>query len=187
MRRLWLLVTALSLLLFSGSATAQATTGSGTFHYDAGAGVVCAVAANACPDIARASNGDTVTVRGQGDFDTATGVASGGGTFVHRNAAGVLQGSGTWTASRLIDFSFYGCGGAFPPNFCGGRAGLGVHLVGHPASNPSATTEADGILEVTCLIGSPPAGVMEGIRLNVKDLINFNKPAGGDTLFIKTS
>ena len=50
-----------------------------------------------------------------------------------------------------------------------------------------ATVEADGILEVTCLIGSPPGGAHEGIRLNVKDLINFNKSVSGDTLFIQTS
>jgi hypothetical protein len=91
-------------------------------------------------------------------------------------------------AKRLLAFSFYGCGGdGLPSNFCGGRAALLVHLVGHPASNPSATVEADGILEVDCLIGSPPGGANEGIRLNVKDLINFNKSVSGDTLFIQTS
>ncbi len=187
MRRLLLLLGALPLLLFSGSAPVQAATSSGTFHWDAGAGAVCAVAADACPDVAMASNGDTVTIRAQGDLNAATGSASGGGTFEHRNSSGTLLGSGTLTATRLIDFSFYGCDGSgLPSNLCGGRAALAVHLVGHPASNPSATIELDGILQIGCLIGSPPAGVDEGVRLNVKDLINFNKSVGGDTVFIAT-
>jgi hypothetical protein len=188
MRRLLLLVAALSLLLFSGAASAYATTGSGTFHWEAGAGDVCGVEPTACPDVASASNGDTVSVRAQGDLNTANRSATGGGTFEHRNSAGTLLGSGTFTANRLLAFSFYGCDGdGLPTNFCGGRAALAVHLVGHPASNPSASVESDGILEVTCLIGSPPSGADEGIRLNVKDLINFNKSVSGDTLFIKTS
>jgi len=188
MRRLLLSAATLPLLLFSGAHAAQATAGSGTFHWDAGAGAVCAVEATACPDVAMASNGDTVSVRAQGDLDTSNRAASGGGTFEHRNSAGTLLASGTLAAKRLLAFSFYGCGGdGLPSNFCGGRAALLVHLVGHPASNPSATVEADGILEVDCLIGSPPGGANEGIRLNVKDLINFNKSVSGDTLFIQTS
>jgi len=188
MRRLLFLFGALSLLLVSGTASAHATTSTGTFHWDAGAGAICAVAAIACPDVATASNGDTVTIRAQGDMNAATGSASGGGTFVHRNSAGALIGSGTFAATRLIDFSFYGCDGNGAPSFaCGGRAALAVHLVGHLASNPSATIETDGILWVTCLIGRPPSGVDEGVRLNVKDLINFNKSVSGATVFIATS
>ncbi len=183
MRRLLFLWGALSLLLVSGTASAHATTSTGTFHWDAGAGAVCAVAP--CPDVATASNGDTVTVRAQGDMNAATGSASGGGTFVHQNSAGALIGSGTFAATRLIDFSFYGCDGSgFPSFLCGGRAALAVHLVGHPASNPSATIETDGILWVTCLLGNPPRGVAEGVRLNVKDLIDFNKSVSGATVFI---
>ena len=186
MRRLLFLLGALSLLLVSGTASARATTSTGTFHWDAGAGAVCTVAP--CPDVAMASNGDTVTVRAQGDMNAATGSASGGGTFVHRNSAGALIGSGTFAATRLIDFSFYGCDGSgLPSSLCGGRAALAVHLVGHPASNPLATIETDGILWVTCLLGSPPSGVDEGVRLNVKDLINFNNSVSGATVFITTS
>jgi len=188
MRRFLFLFGALSLLLVSGTTSAHATTSTGTFHWEAGAGAVCAVAVEACPDVATASNGDTVTVRAQGDMNAATGSASGGGTFVHRNSAGGLIGSGTFAATRLIDFSFYGCDGEGLPSFvCGGRAALAVHLVGHLASNPSATIETDGILWVTCLVGSPPSGADEGVRLNVKDLINFNKSVSGATVFIATS
>ena len=187
MRRLSVLLGVLSLLLVSGTTSAHAATSTGTFHWDAGAGAVCAVAPEACPDVATASNGDTVSVRAQGDMNAATGSASGGGTFVHRNSAGGLIGNGTLAATRLIAFSFYGCdGNGLPSSLCGGRAALAVHLVGHLASNPSATIETDGILWVTCVIGSPPSGAHEGVRLNVKDLINFNKSVSGMTVFIAT-
>ncbi len=186
MRRLLLLMTTLSLLLFSGIISAAATSDSGAVHWDAGAGIVCGVEATACPDVAMASNGDRIQVRAQGDMDTATNSATGGGTFQHFSPAGTLIASGTITANELITFSSYGCASPpFPSNLCGGRAALAVHLVAHPASNPSATVQADGILDVECLFGSPPAGAHEGIRLNVQDLINFNKSVSGDTLFIK--
>jgi hypothetical protein len=188
MRRILLLASTLSLLLIFGNGAAQATTASGSYHWEAGAGVpVCFFEAIACPDVARASNGDIFMLRAEGDLNTANGAASGGGTFEHRTAAGNLVASGTLTAMRLLTFTPYGCGGPVPPNFCGGRAALAVHLVAHLASNPSATVEADGILEVECVLGNPPAGANEGIRLNVNDLINFNKSLSGDTLFIKTS
>jgi hypothetical protein len=183
MRRLLLLFGALSLLTFSGMAPAYATTSTGSFGWDAGGGVLCTLGIpNACPDIAMASNGDTVTVSASGALNAATGAASGGGTFIHKDSAGNMKASGTFTVSRLIDFSFYGCdGNGFPSTLCGGRAALAVQL--HPA--PSVTL--NGILWVTCLIGSPPSGVMEGIRLNVNDVITFNKSIGGDTVFIATS
>jgi hypothetical protein len=188
MRRPLLLVAALVLMLFSGTANANATTSSGTFHWEAGAADVCNVEPTACPDVARASNGDTLTLRAQGDMNATTGAASGGGTFEHRNSAGTLFASGNLTATRLVAFSFYGCGGGgFPDFLCGGRAAFAVHIVAHPATDPSATIERDGILQVTCLIGSPPSGAEEGFRLNVKDVINFNKSVGGDTVFIQTS
>jgi hypothetical protein len=179
MRQLLLLLGALSLLTFSGASPAYATTSTGTFAWDAGGGVLCSLVAGACPDMAMASNGDTVTVSADGALNAATGSASGGGTFIHKDSAGTPKAHGTFTVSRLIDFSFYGC---VPGSLCGGRAALAVQL--HPASS---SVTLDGILWVTCLLGSPPSGVMEGIRLNVKDVITFNKSVGGDTVFIATS
>ncbi len=188
MRRILLMTSVLALLLVSGSASVHGATSTGTFQWEAGAGVVCGVEETACPDVAMASNGDTVTIRAQGNMNAGTGSASGGGSFEHRNAAGTLLGSGTLTAARLLAFQFWGCDGfGLPSNLCGGRAELAVHIVGHPASDPSATIELDGILTVNCLLGSPPSGFDEGIRLNVKDLINFNKSVSGDTVFIATS
>ncbi|HEX2647688.1 MAG TPA: hypothetical protein VHO95_10710 [Candidatus Dormibacteraeota bacterium] len=174
------------IVLFSGSSAAEAS-GSTAYQWEAGAGAVCGVEPTACPDVAMADNGDTISVRAMGNLDTADGSASGGGFFWHRNSSGQLIASGTITASRLIVFNAYGCLTApSPTNLCGGRAALVVHLVGHPAGDPSATVEANGILEVECLIGSPPSGAHEGIRLNVQDVITFNKSVRGDTLFIKS-
>src|SRR5438128_6837164 len=144
MRRILLMTSVLALLLVSGSASVHGATSTGTFQWEAGAGVVCGVEEAACPDVAMASNGDTVTIRAQGNMNAGTGSASGGGSFEHRNAAGTLLGSGTLTATRLIAFQFWGCDGfGLPSNLCGGRAELAVHLVGHPASDPSATIELD--------------------------------------------
>lgn len=130
-------------------------------------------------DRAMAANGDTVKVIGAGRFGTSTKSAFGGGTFEHRASDGTLRGAGTWTATRLLTFQDYGCGLAGNPNLCGGRAALAVHLV-------AGNMMADGILEVNCQIGSPPPGTLEGIRLNVFDLINFNKtiPESGATVFV---
>ena len=123
------------------------------------------------PSIARAANGDTITIVLTGSFNKATKAASGGGTFVHMRGTTVLA-TGTLTLTRTIAFQFYGCGvapdgSAFPSNFCGGRVLLAAHLVGHPASNPSATVEHGALLEVNCQVHSsttsPPAGTSEGI------------------------
>ena len=113
---------------------------------------------------------------------------TGEATFVHHTSTGALVGSGTIDVEGLVSFQFYGCGVVFgtplPPDFCGGRAVLAAHLVGHPASDPSATIEADALVTIQCEIGEPPPGSSEGITLNVKDLINFNKHVVGDNLFI---
>jgi len=137
---------------------------------------------------ASASNGDVVEVSGEGTFDVAHRTATGEATFVHTTSTGELFASGTLEIEGLVSFQFYGCGVVFgqplPPNYCGGRVALTAHLVGHPASDPSATIEADALLTIQCEIGNPPPGSSEGITLNVKDVINFNNHLVGDNLFI---
>jgi hypothetical protein len=139
-------------------------------------------------NVARASNGDQVTVSGEGTFDAGTKSATGDATFEHRTGTGTLVGSGTIEFERLVAFQFYGCGNVFgtplPDDYCGGRVIFAVHLVGHLASDPSATIEADALFTIECEIGSPPSGSSEGITLNVKDLINFNKHVVGDNLYV---
>jgi hypothetical protein len=122
-------------------------------------------------------------------MDVSAMTASGGGTFAHMSGS-TLVASGTWTATRLLSFQFYGCGHidgiVLPPDRCGGLAALDVQLVGHPAGRPNVTISADGLLRIDCLIGDPPPSGEEGVRLNVKDVINFNKtvPESGTTVFI---
>lgn len=136
--------------------------------------------------VARADNGDTVTVTGAGTFNVASGNATGGGTFVHRRKNGKVVGSGTWTATSAVNYTSFGCGGGFPPNFCGGVLVLNVHLVGG-----GGTVEFDGVMAVTCTIGTVPPGAVEGITLDVPAAgINFDETIfdfGGLTLFVSRS
>ena len=73
-----------------------------------------------------------------------------------------------------------------PPSSCGGLAALDVQLVGHPAGQPSVTIATDGLLRIDCLIGDPPPSGEEGVRLNIKEVTNFNKTVreSDTTLFI---
>jgi plastocyanin len=147
------------------------------------------------PSVARAANGDTITIVLTGTFNSAAKSASGSGTFVHMHGTTVLA-TGTLTLTRMIAFQFYGCGVApngspFPNNFCGGRVLLAAHLVRHPASNPSATVERNGVFEVNCQVHSttfsPPPGTSEGIKLVVKGGPNFNKHVSGANLLVQTA
>jgi hypothetical protein len=130
------------------------------------------------PDIAEASNGDTIAIIGTGTLTPMPKAVTGSGTFVHKDASGVVLAAGTWTAVQLITFVSYG---TLPPpnqNFEGGTANIRVHLT------PSSGGGVDAVLQVHCLIGSPPSGVDEGIRLNVQGGPNFNREVHGETLFI---
>jgi len=136
--------------------------------------------------IAEADNGDQIFVQGNGAMDVSDKTAEGGGTVVHRNAQGDVVGTGTFEATRLLSFQFYGCGGpGLPDEACGGLAKLAVTLT------PEGTSlHFPGTLWIDCLIGDfPPSGV-EGVRLNVKGEINFNKSlspeqGSGFTVFVQ--
>lgn len=151
-----------------------------TFTYFAGAGPLCALAASACPDIAMADSGDTIRLNGTGTLSIFPNSVTGGGNFIHKSAAGSVIASGMWTATALVTFDSYGNGvpQGFPATFFGGRALIKVTLlVGGIAVHT-------GVLQITCLLGNPPTGATEGIRLNVQDAINFNKEVSGFTVYI---
>jgi hypothetical protein len=170
-------VTLLIALVTTGSA--RAATSKAAYAFRVGSPTTAAMA----------DNGDVVLMSGTGALDVSAKTASGGGVFTHMSGPTVLA-SGTWTATRLLSFQFYGCGHidgtVLPPNLCGGLAALDVQLVGHPAGQPNVTISADGLLWIDCLIGDPPPSGEEGVRLNLKDLINFNQtvPESGTTVFI---
>lgn len=184
-KRLPMLIAFLMLSLAAfGTGGAQAAESSAKFDYHiADAFIAAATEIPQTGARARADNGDTVSVTGSGTFNTASMKATGGGTFEHRDSEGALVGGGTWTATGVESFAPWGCGGGFPPNFCGGLLVLDVHLVA-----TGGAPEADGVLTVSCLIGARvPAGAEEGITLEVPELgINFDEliaEASGLTLY----
>lgn len=98
----------------------------------------------------------------------------------------MLVGFGTWTATGVQDFEFFGCGGeGFPPNFCGGVLTLDVHITGiNVTTGPG---QFDGVLIVHCALGPDvPADAEEGVTLNITGVINFDDlvEESGQTLFV---
>ena len=137
---------------------------------------------------ATASNGDVVTIVGTGSFSADGKWADGGGTFTHHVAATDATITGTWVATSLISFQSYGCGelegSPVPPNFCGGVAKLAITAT--PDANPSV--HLLGALTITCVVGTNVTpNAVEGVRVNVYDVINFNKtvPESGANIYIQ--
>jgi hypothetical protein len=131
---------------------------------------------NPCPDVARASNGDTVKITGNGKLSVHPKSVSGSGTYDSTNAS---VGSGTWTAQQLLSFKAYGTNNAVTPGATAGRALIRVQL----------SNGAMGILRITCRLPGTkvPHSFREGVRLAIQGGPNFNKEAGGITLFIRQS
>jgi hypothetical protein len=129
---------------------------------------------NPCPDIARASNGDTVTITGTGTLSVHPKSVTGTGTYSSTNTG---VGSGTWTAVKLLSFKAYGTNPAIAPGATAGKALIRVQL----------SSGAMGVLRVTCDLPGVkvPHGFHEGVRLAVQGGPNFNKEAGGITLFVR--
>jgi hypothetical protein len=202
--RAYALTVGIILLGLSFANTARADTEQVTRQYFAGGGAaLCSLSPTFCPDVAKAGNGDTITVSGSGTLTPGDKEVSGGGTFVHKNSAGVVLASGTWSAEELVSWKSFGLAGAgFPSGFEGGVAVLQVHLT------PSAGGDHDGavhsqaapssegarhegglnaILTITCLLGTPvPGAGEEGFTLAVTGGPNFSQSVSGNTLFIAT-
>jgi hypothetical protein len=170
-----------ALLLTVLPSTVFADSGHKTYQYLVGAGPLCSLAPNACPDVASAPNGDMVSVTGMGTFDIRSMTATGSGTFVHKMADGTVRASGTWVATKLLAFHSFGSGSVqgLPSNFQGGLALIQVTLKVHD------TPVFNAVLKVGCELGNPPDGWHEGIELTVQGAgINFNEKVSGFTLFI---
>lgn len=141
------------------------------------------------PNFGSAPNGDVVAITGHADFSVKPKSADGSGTFTH-TSNGTVVGSGTWTATALLDYQPYGCGIVFdiqlPSNFCGGKVKLRVTLMTPLGQLPATMT-------VICIIGpNPPNSAFgekrsEGAMLDVPGVINFNHTAGGDNVIIQKS
>ncbi len=128
-----------------------------------------------------AANGDSVALNGTGTLSIHAKSVTGGGMFVHTDASGHELVHGTWEAKDLLSFVSYGDATpqGLPANLFGGKAVIHVRLL------VGGTPVHDGILTIYCQLGKPPHGAHEGVRLNVQDVINFNKQVSGDTVFVK--
>jgi hypothetical protein len=185
-RRLFPLTLALAalLLLTPASALADPNNESATFelHLEV-------------PNVAQAPNGDQVAITGSGVFSVHPKSVTASGGFTHTDADGNVLFTGTWEATALRSFEFYGCGvltftdpdTVLPPDFCGGVVKLAVTLT------PDGTTLAlPGTLTIFCIIGpqtpathDDPSG--EGVTLVVNGVLNFNKIVSGMNVYIKSS
>ncbi len=180
---------AVSLLVVSVLAVSSATAGTPErfrFHVS-NAFIQSGTAITQTGARAQADNLDFVRITGRGKFNPSEGTASGGGAFAHTDENGALVGFGTWTATGVRDFEFYGCGGeGLPSNFCGGLLTLDVHLKGINVTLGAAAF--DGVLVISCLVGpGVPVGAEEGITLDIPGAINFDDLVpedGGLTLFV---
>ena len=129
------------------------------------------------PDLATAPNGSTLSLSGTGAFKGGPDkTASGGGSYMISDSAGNTVASGTWIVIGILGFVDYGNATpqGLPATFHGGEAALAVNLSGI----------GNGVLILECVLGSPPAGKEEGIKLILGQGLNFTQSTGGQTLFI---
>jgi hypothetical protein len=184
MRRLILVLAAfaVALVLMPGAAVADPNNESATFelHLDV-------------PNVSEAPNGDSVAVTGGGVFSVHPKSVTASGTFTHTDSGGDVVADGTWTATDLLSFEFYGCGIVesvgviLPPDFCGGALKLRVTLT------PTGTSLAiPGVLTIFCIVGpqapsSHDDPAEEGIHLVVPGVLNFNRIVSGMNIYIRTA
>lgn len=188
MKKLRLIIFALVvLIILLGVTGAMADSDHPEYRWLAGAGVVdfpnpgdtaCDLGVP-CPDVATASNGDTIEIAGEGTLSVHPKSVTGSGTFTH-NFAGGGSVSGTWEAIQLLSFKSYGSSPVLPSTWEAGKAIIRVQLTANGL-------EFDGILTVGCILPEVkvPGGTFEGSTLNVQDVLNFNKADLGATLFIR--
>jgi hypothetical protein len=147
------------------------------------------------PNVAMAPNGDTLAITATGTFSTHPKSETVSGTFTH-TVAGDGTVTGTWTATDLISFEFYGCGVVpaagltLPSNFCGGVVKLREVFM------PTGTSDTiPGIITVFCVIGpqAPPPHDNpfepgeEGVTAVIPGVANFNKIVSGMNRYVQTS
>ena len=100
-----------------------------------------------------ASNGDTIEIVGEGTLEVDDGDpedVSGGGSYTHRNASGVVLDVGSITAKKLKSFESFGGSFATPSTWRLGRAQIRIRMV---SEFDGATAKA--LLTVGCILPSP--------------------------------
>ncbi len=190
------LVVVASALYGSGlmGASAEAGGDEQSFRWLAGTGMtelgfLCNLGGPPCPVAAMASSGETIEISGEGtlSIDAEDGDpedVTGGGSFRRIDVGGAVIGTGTWTAEELISFASFGPSAGFPPTWEAGNALIEVELVSDVGG-----MEFDAVLRVGCILDPTdpdlPAGAIEGVRLDVEDLLNFDQDLERSTLFIR--
>ncbi|MDP9890165.1 hypothetical protein [Pseudarthrobacter enclensis] len=183
MRRIIALLLAVPLLVLSQTTAASAQSVKGSFEYHVGDALIQSLGFPA-GNQAIATNGDVVTIVATGTFDTVTNSATGGGTFTHHVAATGQTITGTFTTTGLVSFQSYGDATpqGLPASFFGGK----LMLSGTATPDAAPSVHLPLTLTIECDLGSPPASAVEGVRVNVKDVINFSKsvPESGANVYI---
>jgi hypothetical protein len=150
--------------------------------------------------VARAANGDTVEISGEGTFTLQPKSVSGDGgavaaafgeiprTFTHRDAQGNVRAAGTWEPTEVLSYRSFGPAtpeqiaffGGLPPGSEGGKVMIKVALF------VGGVHVADGIVTIVCELGVPPKNSVEATLLLVQGTdLNFNEPVSGDNIFIR--
>ena len=150
--------------------------------------------------VARAANGDTVEINGEGTFTLQPKSISGDGgpvaaafgefprTFTHRDAEGHVLAAGTWEPTEVLSYRSFGPAtpeqdaffGGLPPGSEGGEVHFKVELL------VGGVHVANGIITIVCELGIPPKNSVEATLLLVQDFgLNFNEPLRGDNIFIR--
>jgi len=124
--------------------------------------------------MARANNGDSVELTGDGAMDAGAETANLSGTYVIRDAAGNVTASGGWRSIKFLSWeATQACTGGFQ-GFVSGTARLKVELDGIGKAH----------LSVTCAGCETPMGT-DAVTLkirqgqNFKESVNSEGPGGG--------
>lgn len=176
--------------LVCGVGSAPALAGSKTAH----------IAFATFESVARAANGDTVTISGEGSFALQPKSISGDGgaiaeaigelprTFTHRDAQGNVLVEGTWEPTALLAYDSFGAVtpeqeaelGGFPPGSEGGKVMFKAALL------VGGVRAHDAIITIYCQLGVPRKNVVESTLVQVQGTnLNFNEVVSGDNIFIR--
>jgi hypothetical protein len=120
--------------------------------------------------------GTTLTLTGSGTFEnTATGAATGGGSFTAVSPSGALFARGTWTSSAVVSFNPYG---GPSPGIQGGLLLLKVTASG-VIVGVGSFSDTTVIIQVSCRVNAPATTPDEGSTIPGF----FDQAVSGKTLF----
>ena len=126
------------------------------------------------PLTAFSAGAERIELTGDGVLRLHPKAASGGGQFVHRNAAGDVVGGGSWEVVGLRSFQSYGASDDLPHYFEAGKAILDVTII------PDGGAPHSGTLALHASLpggeGDDPRGSVRGMELRLDGGTNFDRP-----------